>query len=90
MDYIFKSLFFLTYIFIELLFVIKQYQRYCKIKDPTYLAFGAFGLFYIVDSAFNVFYIVPWLLPFFVLVVYHSEVYYSDQLMKLKSSKYEG
>ena len=67
----------LIYILIEVLFLLRQFKRYRRTRDPMFLSFAVFGFFYILDSAFNVFYIVIWLFPVCVLVASHSELYYN-------------
>lgn len=67
-------------IFVSLLFVFlsRQWKRYKKTKDTSFLAFSLFGIMYIIDNIFYVFYSSPWLITFFILVATHSDnIYYN-------------
>ncbi len=61
-------------------FVVRQFKRYRKSKDTTYLFFMFFGIFFIADNFFYVFYAKLWLMSFFVLIASHSETYYREQI----------
>lgn len=69
-------------------FIIVQFKRFHRYRDSTFLSFACFGFFYLLDSAFIVVYIVPWLLPFFVLVACHSDIYYKYCYASYKSIDY--
>lgn len=69
----------LIFIVIVASFIFKQFKRYRKHKDATYLFFMFFGIFFAVDNFFYVFYAQLWLMSFFVLVASHSETYFRSR-----------
>lgn len=65
-------------IFVSLLYVYlsRQWKRYKKTKDMSFLSFFIFGIMYSIDNLFYVFYSATWLMSFFILVAMHSDNYY--------------
>ena len=68
----------IIYLSIVCLFIAKQTKRYRRTKDPFFVSFSLFGLFYLLDSVFIIIYRDIYLFSFFVLVVCHSELYYQS------------
>lgn len=71
----------LIFSIVLLYFIYKQFVRYIKSRDPMYLFFMFFGIFFVVDNFFYVFYSKLWLMSFFVLVTAHSETYYKSHTL---------
>ena len=75
----------ILYVWMMMLFVVRQVKRYYRYKDKQYLCFLLFGVIYIFDGFFFVFYPYLWLMGAFILVASHSEVYYSNRVNEIKS-----
>lgn len=59
-------------------FCYKQWIRYQRTKDVTFLIFLSFGLVFIFQNLFFSFYTGLWLMGFFILVASHSETYFRN------------
>lgn len=70
------------YVYILFYFIKRQYIRYKRYKDHTYVFFLTFGLIYAIYQFFYVFTADLWLISFFIFVATHSELYYSQNQKK--------
>ena len=66
------------YLWLILVFIKRQWNRYRLSRDKQYLIFFIFGIIYTIDGLFFVFYPHLWLMGFFILVASHSEAYYRE------------
>ena len=69
------------------IFLKRQLKRYKRTKDPMYITFFVFGVFYALDNFFISFYTSILLISFFILLSTHSEEYYksSQRLLLIKN-----
>lgn len=69
----------LFFVILMLVFVKRQWQRYLKFHDNTYLILLVIGLMFVFDNFFYVFYHNLWLMSFFMLLAAHSEMYFKTK-----------
>ena len=69
----------LLYIYMIILFLKRQIQRFFKYKSPEFLAFFVCGLMYAIYNFFYVFYQSLWLMAFFFVIATHSETFFKTK-----------